>query len=174
MSRPGCRALRRAALPEGLRSACPRLWPFPGFNGMLRPMRKRRLTWAVCFGLALGWIGKADDASVARGKYLVDEVARCSMCHTPHDDSGKPDMAQYLKGGPLSIQPVQAAERWHKATPDITSTSRIWQRWGDDAFVKFLETATAPSGRGVGAPMPSYKLSHEDAQAIKDYLKSLK
>jgi mono/diheme cytochrome c family protein len=117
---------------------------------------------------------KADDASVVRGKYLVDEVAKCGMCHTPADETGKPDASRYLKGGALNFQPMQAVEKWHKTAPDITSTSRLWQRWGDAGFVKFLETAAGPTGHPADPPMPAYKMSHEDAQAIADYLKSLK
>ena len=117
---------------------------------------------------------RADDTSVARGKYLVDEVSKCGMCHTPMDETGKPDTSRYLKGGALSFQPLQAAEKWHKTAPDITSTSRLWQRWGDAGFVKFLETSTGPTGHPADPPMPAYKMSHEDAQAIADFLKSLK
>ena len=117
---------------------------------------------------------RADDASIARGKYLVDEVAKCGMCHTPMDEAGKLDASRYLKGGALSFQPLQAVEKWHKTAPDITSTSRLWQRWGDAGFVKFLETAAGPTSHPADPPMPAYKLSHEDAQAVADYLKSLK
>ena len=116
----------------------------------------------------------ADDASIARGKYLVDQVAKCGMCHTPTDETGKADTSRYLKGGALNLQAIQAVEKWHKTAPDITSTSRLWQRWGDAGFVKFLETAAGPTGHPADPPMPAYKLSHEDAQAITDYLKSLK
>ncbi len=116
----------------------------------------------------------ADDASVAKGKYLVDEVAKCGMCHTPNDDSGKPDASKYLKGGTMNIQPVKAVDKWHQTAPDITSTSRLWQRWNDAGFVKFLETAAGPTGNHADPPMPAYKFAHDDAQAIADYLKSLK
>lgn len=143
-------------------------------RGIITPMLIQRVGFVVCMGLTFLWSMRADDASIARGKYLVDEVAKCGMCHTPNDETGKPDTAKYLKGGPLNIQPIQAVERWHKTAPDITSTSRLWQRWGDAGFVKFLETAAGPTGNTAGPPMPAYKLSHEDAQAVVDYLKSLK
>lgn len=133
-----------------------------------------KIVLAICASAVLPALLGADDASVARGKYLVDDVARCGMCHTLADASGQPDATKYLKGGPLSMQPLQTVERWHKTAPDITSTSRLWQRWGDAGFVKFLETAAGPTGNKADPPMPPYKLSHEDAQAIVDYLKSLK
>lgn len=144
------------------------------FLDMIVPMRMTRVVLCICAGAAFSSLLSADDASVARGKYLVDEVSRCGMCHTPVDANGQPDATKYLKGGPLNIQAVKAAGGWHATAPDLTSTSRLWQRWGDAGFVKFLETAAGPTGGKADAPMPAYKLSHEDSQAIVDYLHSLK
>ena len=36
--------------------------------------------------------------SVERGKYLVDHVLLCSVCHTPSLDNGEPNAAMYLAG----------------------------------------------------------------------------
>ncbi len=41
-------------------------------------------------------------------------------------------------------------------------------------MVKFLETGLEAGGHGADPPMPTYKLKHEDAAAIVEYLKSLK
>jgi mono/diheme cytochrome c family protein len=35
---------------------------------------------------------------VARGKYLIDAVFACGVCHTPTGVDGKPDMTRYLAG----------------------------------------------------------------------------
>ena len=120
-------------------------------------------------------LSAADSASLARGKYIVDEVAKCATCHTPLGADGKPDAAKYLKGGPLYFQPTEAGKsvKWHATAPDITSTSTLWSRWGDN-FLKFLETGLNPRGNPADAPMPQYKMTHEDALAVVDYLKSLK
>jgi len=115
-----------------------------------------------------------DPDSVARGKYLVDEVGQCGACHTPRDADGKPDASKHLKGAVLNFQPIEPVKGWHKTSPDITSTGRLFTRWKDEGMVKFLETGSGPSGNAADAPMPTYKLSHADAQAIVDYLKSIK
>lgn len=116
----------------------------------------------------------ADSNSIARGKYLVDEVAKCGDCHTPRGADGKPDAAKHLKGATLEFQPIAEVKGWHKTTPDITSTSRLWDRWKEEGFVKFLETGVNPRGNPADAPMPAYTLTHADAQAVVDYLKPLK
>jgi mono/diheme cytochrome c family protein len=115
----------------------------------------------------------AQDANVQRGKYLVEEVARCQECHTPKLAAGDFDRSKWLKGGPLSVTPMATIAGWHASAPDITSTSALWQRWGDDGMAKFLETASNPRGGKAGPPMPAYHIAHEDAVAIVAYLKSL-
>ena len=113
------------------------------------------------------------DSKTQRGKYLVEEVARCQECHTPKTDAGDLDTAKMLKGAKLNIAPIATIAGWHAASPDLTSTSALWQRWGDDGMIKFLETAKNPRGGKAGAPMPAYTMRHEDADAIVAYLKSL-
>ena len=113
------------------------------------------------------------DAKVQRGKYLVEEVARCQECHTPRLEGGEFDRAKWLKGTKLEVAPIATIQGWHAASPDITSTSALFQRWGQDGLTKFLETAKNPRGGKAGPPMPAYTMSHDDADAVVTYLKSL-
>jgi mono/diheme cytochrome c family protein len=116
----------------------------------------------------------AQDAAVQRGKYLAEQVARCQECHTPKTAAGDFDTSKWMKGSQLQIAPKDQIQGWHAAAPNITSTSALFQRWGDEGLVKFLETAANPRGGKAGPPMPAYTLSHDDAVAIVAYLKSLK
>jgi mono/diheme cytochrome c family protein len=138
---------------------------------MSAPM-KRISVWALIACVA-GGVVSAQDSKAQRGKYLVEEVARCQECHTPRTDTNDFDRAKWMKGATLVAAPSTPIQGWHQKSPDISSTSPLWQRWGDDGFVKFLETAKNPRGGGAGAPMPRYTVSHEDADAIAIYLKSL-
>jgi mono/diheme cytochrome c family protein len=131
---------------------------------------------ALLLSVALTMAGApavAQDARVERGKYLVTEVARCQECHTPKTESGDFDTTKMLKGVTLNIAPITPVAGWHAASPDLTSTSRLWERWGEDGLVTFLETAKNPRGGKAGAPMPAYTMRAEDAEAIVAYLKSL-
>jgi mono/diheme cytochrome c family protein len=123
--------------------------------------------------LALGGAVFGQDAVVARGKYLVEEVAKCQECHTARTASGELDKTKWLKGATLDVKPVNEGAKWHSSTPDITSTSALWQRWQMDGLVKFLETGKNPRGNAADRPMPAYQLSHDDATAVVTYLKSL-
>jgi mono/diheme cytochrome c family protein len=109
-----------------------------------------------------------------RGKYLVMEVAKCGDCHTPIGEKGEPDAVRWLKGGPLSFQPLQPVPKWEKAAPDLTSSGSVLRGWGEQRLVRFLQTGLGPRGSHADPPMPAYRLRAEDAQAIVAYLKTLK
>jgi mono/diheme cytochrome c family protein len=111
---------------------------------------------------------------VERGKYLVEEVAKCQDCHTPRGADGQLDQTKWLKGAVLDFQPLQPMKEWHKTSPDLTPGSRLWQRWGEKGLTEFLKTGLGPSGHTADPPMPAYKLTSDDAGAIVQYLKSLK
>lgn len=136
---------------------------------------KRFITYAVALiaAAAATFRAAAQDDKTQRGKYLVEEVARCQECHTPRTETNDFDRSKWMKGATLVAAPSTPIQGWHQKSPDITSTSALWQRWGDDGVVKFLETAKNPRGGKAGAPMPAYTLSHDDADAIAAYLKSL-
>ena len=133
---------------------------------------------ALVFVLPVAWLGglylsAAEPGNIERGKYLVDEVAKCGDCHTPVGSAG-PDQTRYLKGAELIFQPIQPVKDWHKASPDLTPAGRLWARWKEEGLIKFLETGLGPSGHAADPPMPAYKLRADDAEAIVAYLKSLK
>lgn len=120
-----------------------------------------------------GGVVAAQDSKVQRGRYLVEEVARCQECHTPRTEANDFDRGNWMKGATLVAAPSTPIQGWHQKSPDISSTSPLWQRWGDEGVIKFLETAKNPRGGKAGPPMPAYTLSHDDAEAIAMYLKSL-
>ncbi len=111
---------------------------------------------------------------VSLGKYLVEEVARCQDCHTQRLETGELDRSKWLKGATLDIQPAKPVKNWHTTSPDLTSSGRLWQRWGEAALVNFLESGKTPKGGHSDPPMPTYTLKRADAEAIVEYLKTLK
>jgi mono/diheme cytochrome c family protein len=129
----------------------------------------------LIFTVAFASQGFAQSDKIARGKYLVEEVARCQECHTPKLSDGQFDKDKWLKGTTLNVQPIEAIKGWHKASPDLTATGRLWQgRWGQPALMKLLSTGLGPSGKPADPPMPMYKMTQDDAEAVVEYLKTLK
>jgi mono/diheme cytochrome c family protein len=60
------------------------------------------ITAVAAFCLQPG-TARADDAQVARGKYLVG-LAGCTDCHTPGYFLGKPDPARFLGGSDVGFR----------------------------------------------------------------------
>jgi len=75
----------------------------------------------------------------------------------------------------MEVQPIEPIEGWHKTSPDITPSGKLWNKWGgEEAMIKYLMTGLTPSGKPAGPPMPAYKLKRADAEAIVEYLKTLR
>jgi mono/diheme cytochrome c family protein len=125
--------------------------------------------------LAAAFVWSASGADqVDRGKYLLEEVGKCQVCHTPKQADGQLDKTKWLKGAVLDFQPMQPVKDWHKTSPDLTPAGRLWEKWGEKGLVGFLTTGKGPTGHAADPPMPTYTLKAEDAEAMVAYLKSLK
>jgi mono/diheme cytochrome c family protein len=112
---------------------------------------------------------KASEALVARGKYLVEDVAMCGMCHTPRDSSGDLDRSRWLEGAPLWIQPSVPASGWPLQAPRIAGMPP-----GTDAeLTTLLTTGIWRNGQPLRPPMPQFRMNREDAISVIAYLRSL-
>jgi mono/diheme cytochrome c family protein len=110
-----------------------------------------------------------NQAQIERGKYIVENVAMCEQCHTRRTESGDADRGAWLKGGPVNIEPNYKAPYWAQQEPRIAGTPP-----GTDAeFVRLLTTGISRTGRPPNLPMPPFRMTKEDAEAVLAYLKSL-
>jgi mono/diheme cytochrome c family protein len=115
----------------------------------------------------------ADDAQIARGRYLV-VISGCSDCHTPGALLGNPDMKRYLGGSDVGFSiPGQGIFVGQNLTPDKETGIGSWS---SEQIVTAIRTGKTPEGRDLFPVMPWPALSHltdEDAQAIAAFLKSI-
>src|SRR5437763_2143926 len=58
-------------------------------------------------------------AEIARGKYIVEQVAMCPQCHTPRNADGTLDHAQELEGTAEFFQPPHPDKNWPLKAPRI-------------------------------------------------------
>lgn len=107
-------------------------------------------------------------AKIEHGKYLVENIGMCGDCHTPHNEKGEPIKEQWLKGTELPFK-ATVPMPWAEKSVNIAGLPG----WEHDAAVKFFMTGIAYNGLPARPPMPQYRYSHEDAEAIVAYLKSL-
>jgi mono/diheme cytochrome c family protein len=106
---------------------------------------------------------------IERGKYIVDGLSRCGQCHTPKDDVGNPIPSKSLDGAPLWLQSARPVQNWPLKAPRIAGDVP-----GTDAeMIRLLTTGIWRDGRPLRAPMPQFRMTREDAEAVVAYLKSL-
>ena len=106
---------------------------------------------------------------VKRGKYLVEEVAKCTECHTPRDAQGQLDRSRWLQGAPIWVTPVHPNSSWAENAPALAG----FPSFSAADAVNILEKGVGPRGEAIRPPMHIYHLSHEDALAIVAYLRSV-
>lgn len=106
---------------------------------------------------------------VARGKYIVDGVAMCGMCHTPRTDSGELDTSHRLDGASVWLMPAHPTENWPLKAPRIAGTPPA----SDEDMIRLLSTGVWTDGSHLRPPMPQFRMSREDADAVVAYLRSL-
>jgi mono/diheme cytochrome c family protein len=105
---------------------------------------------------------------LARGKYLVEQAGMCQDCHTPRTRDGGFDRSNWLLGSSLGFKPL-AAMPWMPVAPPIAGLPTLTHAQA----VHFLMTGERPGKPHVTPPMPEYRFSKADAEAIASYLKSL-
>lgn len=108
-------------------------------------------------------------SKIERGRYLADHVAMCTDCHTPRNETGQFITDRWLQGSMLDFQPVHEMPIWAPMAPPIAGL----MIYSHDHVVTLLTTGLRPDGAPARPPMPQYKMTREDAEAIAAYLQSL-
>ena len=105
---------------------------------------------------------------IARGKYLVEGVAACGDCHTPRDENGDLISSRWLEGAPVFLKPAIPQPGWAIVAPRLAGLPP-----GSDAEIITLLTTGLWRGKPLRPPMPHFRMTRADAEAIIAYLKSL-
>jgi mono/diheme cytochrome c family protein len=122
-------------------------------------------------GLICGLLpGAAGAQSIAHGKYIVERVGMCGDCHTPRDATGQSIAAETLHGAPIGFRPVHPMPFAEQAPP----LAGLPPHFTAVQLANFLQTGKRPDGSTAKPPMPSYRMSKEDAWSVVHYLQSLK
>jgi mono/diheme cytochrome c family protein len=111
----------------------------------------------------------ADTGEIERGRYLVEEVAKCAECHTPRNAQGELDQHAWLQGAPIWIMPVKHIPNWADRAPALAGFPGLTEEQGE----RVLEKGEGPEGETLRPPMHIYHMKQADAKAIIAYLRSL-
>ena len=111
----------------------------------------------------------ASDDRVAHGRYIVENVAMCSRCHSPLDSNGERDTTHWLQGGAIGFTSSVPIADWAMIAPRIGGRPP----GTDEEFVHLMMTGISRRGTYLRQPMPQFRMSQADAEAVLAYLKSL-
>lgn len=106
---------------------------------------------------------------IARGKYIVEGVAACSDCHTPRGENGESDRSKWLAGAPVFFQPARPVPGWPLTAPRLAGLPP----GTDSEIITLLTTGLWRDGKPLRLPMPHFRMTRTDAEAVVAYLKSL-
>jgi mono/diheme cytochrome c family protein len=135
-----------------------------------------------------GFDGGTDAGDVARGKYLVTNVASCPDCHTPRNPDGSPDMTRWLAGveclagTPPSDAGAGDAGDAGPSGPgclnsrNLTNDATGLKNRSDQEIKDMFQNGTRPNGERLSSFMPYWvfhNFSTADADAIVAYLRSV-
>jgi mono/diheme cytochrome c family protein len=104
-----------------------------------------------------------------RGKYLVERASMCVDCHTPMTPKGEPDRAKHMMGSTLFFAPKAPIPNWADEAPPLAGLAG----YTDAQVIAILQTGLK-DGQPLRPPMPAFRFSREDAEAIVAYLRTLK
>jgi len=110
------------------------------------------------------------ETQLARGRYIVEGLSRCAQCHTPRDENGNFDRSHWLEGAPVWLKSAEPVADWPLQAPRIAGIPP-----GTDAeMVTLLTTGIWRDGKPLRQPMPQFRMTQPDAEAVVFYLKSVK
>jgi mono/diheme cytochrome c family protein len=109
-------------------------------------------------------------ALIERGKYIVENVAMCERCHTPRDGNGNAERSNWLKGGPIQLTQTYPTPTWATREPRIAGAPP----GTDEEFIILMTTGVSRTGAPPNLPMPPFRMTRQDAEAVLAYLKSLR
>lgn len=123
----------------------------------------------IAVSVAAGEPGSKSKGTVARGKYLVEQVAMCVDCHSPRNEKGEYVRERWLQGAALTFKPTVPMPSWAEAAPPLAGLPG----WTEAQLVTLLTTGKDQKGKPAEPPMPEYRMTREDAAAVAAYLASL-
>jgi cytochrome c553 len=126
----------------------------------------------------------AQETLLERGRYLVETVAFCGVCHNTPDANGKIIPEMELAGGRViklddmrSVLPDLPLGDIRAVVPNITPDPETGiGRWTDTQIATAIREGRRPDGSIIGPPMPIalYRgISDNDLTAIVTYLRTV-
>src|SRR5262245_28442366 len=112
---------------------------------------------------------EGDPRLIERGRYLTHDVAMCVQCHSPRDRHGAIIREEEFRGAPNPFPPPLEGVPWAIRSVNIRGLGGL----PEEAVIRLLTTGIGRRGSPPDPPMPPFRMSRADAEAIVAYLRSL-
>src|SRR5580692_291394 len=146
---------------EGRRSAFRLREYSSGPVAIMGPFKLSRIALFGFSALASAWpyCASADD-EIARGKYIVENVAKCTECHSPRGQNGGVEKGLPLSGAKLAFKPITPNASWAESAPNIRGIGG----YNEESAVTLFSSVIAKNYGRLASPMPTYNMTEEDAR----------
>lgn len=112
----------------------------------------------------------ASRGDAERGRYIAHHVAMCVQCHTPRGADGQLLLDRAFEGAPIPVSKPPQWSAWAEFAPRIAGLPQ----YTEEQMVTLLTTGVGREGKPLRSPMPSFRLTRQDAADVTAYLKSLR
>jgi len=136
---------------------------------MSKTVGRAVLPAAVFLGTILASGVASAQQRAERGEYLAVRVAMCVQCHTPRDESGTLLLTRLFEGARVPVTSPFPGTQWATQAPALAGLAAVRR----EDLISILTVGTRVDGRTPRPPMPPFRLSRDDAEAIADYFASL-
>jgi mono/diheme cytochrome c family protein len=124
--------------------------------------------WSVRAETSGAQTSAAEGSAAARGEYLANRVAMCVQCHSGRDVQGNLLESEKFKGGAIPVKTPYLSKEWAVRAPALAGLPGFT----DAQVIALLTEGKAADRPAPRAPMPPFRLSRPDAEAIVAYLRT--
>ena len=124
----------------------------------------------AAFGQQKTTPGSTPSTRIEHGKYIAENVAMCVQCHSPREATGELVRSKLFEGAPIPVDKPSQLSVWADYAPRIAGLPQ----YTEDQMVKLLTTGIGREGKPLRAPMPTFKMTLQDAADVVTYLKLIK
>jgi mono/diheme cytochrome c family protein len=104
----------------------------------------------------------------ARGEYLATRVAMCVQCHSGRDRHGDLLESEKFKGGAIPFTSPFPGKEWAVKAPALAGLPGFT----DAQIIALLTEGRATDRPAPRNPMPPFRMTRQDAEAIVAFLRS--
>lgn len=115
-------------------------------------------------------LAQTEKGNPDRGRYLAENVAMCIQCHSPREADGTLLRTKLYDGAAIPVGKPNQLRQWADFAPRIAGLPQ----YTEQQMITLLTTGIGREGKALRAPMPTFKMTRQDAADVAAFLKALR